>query len=120
MGAAKSAPLAPPPPAPAQVAAVRRFNRFYTRLVGALDEGHLHTAFALAEARVLYELANRAAPTAAELGRELRLDAGYLSRLLQGLTRKGLVKRKRSLGDGRAHPLTLNAGGARTLQCPRP
>lgn len=115
MVAAKPEPLAPPPPAPAQVAAVRRFNRFYTRLVGALDEGHLHTAFALAEARVLYELANRAAPTATELGRELRLDAGYLSRLLQGLTRKGLVKRKRSLDDGRENLLTLTAAGRATF-----
>ena len=108
--------VAEPAPPAAQVAAVRRFNRFYTRLVGALDEGHLHTAFALAEARTLYELANRAAPTAAELGRELRLDAGYLSRLLAGLTRKGLVKRTRSPVDGRQTMLALTAKGRATFR----
>ena len=71
-------------PHAARVAAVRRFNRFYTRVVGVIDEGgYLHSPFTLAEGRVLFELAQREAPTASALVSELGLDAGYVSRLLQ-------------------------------------
>ena len=79
------------PPIVARVAAVRRFNRFYTRQIGALGESLLDTPLSLAEARALYEIAQRESPTAAELGRDLRLDPGYLSRLLRGLERRGLI-----------------------------
>ena len=99
----------------ARIAAVRRFNRFYTRQVGALDEGHLHSPFSLAEVRALYELAHRESPTAADLGRDLRLDAGYLSRLVRGLERRGLVERAPSPRDGRQSLLRLTADGRTTF-----
>ena len=71
------------------VAAVRGFNRFYTSQIGILDRGYLHTPFSLAEARVLYELGSREKrPTATELARELRLDPGYLSRILRGFGKR--------------------------------
>lgn len=93
------------------VAAVRRFNRFYTRRLGLLRERELYSPWSLAEARVLYELASRGSAGAAALGRELGIDAGYLSRTLAGLERRGLVARAPSPDDGRRRVLTLTAAG---------
>src|SRR5919199_4541593 len=98
------------------VPAVRHFNRFYTRLVGALDEGHLHSSFSLAEPRVLYELAHRETPTPAAIAADLRLDAGYLSRILRGFERRGLVERGRSPSDGRRSILRLTPKGRATFE----
>jgi len=103
---------AAPTPTAARVAAVRRFNRFYTRLVGALDDGgYLHSPFTLTEGRVLFELARRDAPTASTLVAELGLDPGYVSRLLQRLQRRRLVTRTRSPHDGRESHVSLTAAG---------
>ena len=98
-----------------RVEAVRRFNRFYTRQIGVLDEGLLRSPFSLTEARVLYELAHRATSTAAELRRDLGLDPGYLSRILGRLRRGGLVQRKTSPADGRQGLLSLTERGRRAF-----
>jgi DNA-binding MarR family transcriptional regulator/GNAT superfamily N-acetyltransferase len=103
-------------PPPARIAAVRRFNRFYTRQVGALAEGLLHSPLSLAEGRLLYELAHRDAPTAAELGRDLRLDPGYVSRLVRGLEQRGFLERAPSPTDGRQTLLRLTQEGRATFE----
>ncbi len=94
-----------------RVDAVRRFNRFYTRRIGALGEGHLETPFSLTEARVAYELAQRGTAIATELGQELGLDAGYLSRILRGFHERGLIDRRPSDTDARQSRLSLTDAG---------
>jgi DNA-binding MarR family transcriptional regulator/GNAT superfamily N-acetyltransferase len=95
----------------APVEAVRRFNRFYTRRIGVLQERSLYHPYSLAEARVLYELGHRGDLSAAVLARELGLDAGYLSRILKSFARRGLVSAGRAAGDARRRPLALTAAG---------
>ena len=90
---------------------VRRFNRFYTRQIGLLQEGLLATPFSLAESRVLYELAHRSSVTATDLGRDLDLDAGYLSRMIRGFETQGFVEKRRSVQDGRQSHLMLTEAG---------
>jgi DNA-binding MarR family transcriptional regulator/N-acetylglutamate synthase-like GNAT family acetyltransferase len=95
----------------ARVHAVRSFNRFYTKQIGVLQHGWLGSPFSLAEARVLYELAHHEQPTATDVGKELGLDAGYLSRMLHSFDQRGLVRRTRSNADGRRAHLSLTREG---------
>src|SRR6266568_6946915 len=90
------------------IQAVRRFNRFYTRQIGVLQEHLLHSRFSLTEVRVLYELAHRASVTAGELCQELGLDRGYLSRMLQNFEKQGWIKTTPSPADRRRIFLSLS------------
>ena len=93
------------------ISAVRRFNRFYTRQIGLLDESLLQSEFSLTEVRVLFELAHRDGLTASDLGRDLDVDPGYLSRLLAKLEARGLLKRSPLEDDGRRVMLAQTATG---------
>lgn len=97
------------------VAAVRGFNRFYTRQIGLLSEKLLHSAFSLTEVRVLYELAHRTDATASELAQDLGLDPGYLSRILKKFEKVGFVSRKPSKTDARRSHLQLTAKGRKAF-----
>ena len=102
------------------IAAVRGFNRFYTRQIGVLRRTYLDSRYSLGEMRVLYEIAhgpalNGRAPTASDIGRALDLDAGYLSRVLRNFEKRGLVRRTASASDARQSHLELSARGQETF-----
>ena len=99
-----------------RIDAVRRFNRFYTRRIGALQQGYMGSPFPLPQARVVYEIGQRGECTASELGADLDLDLGYLSRLLQVLKRQGMVQGEPAKEDARRVRLSLTAKGRKAYQ----
>jgi DNA-binding MarR family transcriptional regulator/GNAT superfamily N-acetyltransferase len=101
--------------ADARIAAVRRFNRYYTRQIGVLRKTFLDSPYPLGEARILYEIASRSAPTASVIARSLNLDAGYLSRVLRNFERRGLIRKRTSPKDGRQSRLTLTPRGRKSF-----
>lgn len=96
--------------------AVRHFSRFYTRRIGLLTERYLDSPFSVAEARVVYELANHEQSTATELARELDLDPGYLSRILRDFKKRGLIDKETSDTDGRVRFLQLTETGREAFE----
>ncbi|MEA2980356.1 MAG: hypothetical protein QOF09_2179 [Alphaproteobacteria bacterium] len=109
--------MAPSAAHPAQhVAAVRRFNRFYTQHLGVLQNGWLDSPFSLTEARVLYEIKQRDRATASDIGRDLGLDAGYLSRILRRFHKSGLIRKDVSPDDARQSLLSITARGRKAFE----
>ena len=100
---------------PEHIAATRRFNRFYTRQIGLLDEGLLNSPFSLTQSRTLYELAERKHTTAVELCKDLGLDPGYLSRILAGFQKSGLIEKTESPDDARQTLLSLTTKGRKAF-----
>jgi DNA-binding MarR family transcriptional regulator/GNAT superfamily N-acetyltransferase len=98
------------------VARVRSFNRFYTNLLGVLQEGLLLTPYSLAESRVIFELAHRRTAQLTELRRDLDVDAGYMTRILTRLEADGLVSRERSTADARRQVVRLSKQGQRAFE----
>jgi DNA-binding MarR family transcriptional regulator/N-acetylglutamate synthase-like GNAT family acetyltransferase len=94
-----------------EIAAVRAFNRFYTRKLEVLDQHLLKTPFSLSEARVMFELAHRGDLSAKDIGLELGLDPGYLSRIVQKFDEDGLISRMPLPSDRRQYQLSLTAKG---------
>jgi DNA-binding MarR family transcriptional regulator/GNAT superfamily N-acetyltransferase len=90
---------------------VRRFNLLYTKEIGVLPDGLLHSHFSLTEARILYEIAHLRQPTSNRLCKELGLDAGYVSRIVSSFRERGLVSRDIAQADRRQHILSLTPQG---------
>lgn len=99
-----------------RIDSIRRFNRFYTRQIGLLNEGLLESPFSLTDVRVLYELAHREEATAVGLCKELGLDAGYLSRILRNFEKQGLIEKKDSPADARQSLLRLTRKGEKVFE----
>ncbi|HEV8428274.1 MAG TPA: bifunctional helix-turn-helix transcriptional regulator/GNAT family N-acetyltransferase [Pyrinomonadaceae bacterium] len=98
-----------------QIEAVRQFNRFYTRRIGVLRDGLLDSPFSLTEVRVLHDLSQRDQLTAGEIGSDLGLDRGYLSRILQRFEQRGLIRKTRSQTDARQSLLELTPKGRKVF-----
>ena len=90
---------------------IRNFNRFYTRIIGAVNQSVLNSPFSMAEARVLFEIKHGENPTASEINTELDLDPGYLSRIIRRFEHEDLLEKERSPKDGRAYLLKLTKRG---------
>lgn len=105
----------PAKPISLRVAAVRAFNRFYTRRIGLLQGGILKSPYSLTQVRVLYELAHTPNLTATDLGDLLGLDPGYLSRILRAFEHDGLITRARASTDRRRNVLGLTAKGRKVF-----
>lgn len=98
------------------IASIRCFNRFFTRYVGALDNNFLDTGMTLAEARILFEVAQQEPCFADDLQRKLDLDAGFLSRVLSRFERRRWIKRDRIQNDGRRRSIHLSTTGRREFE----
>jgi DNA-binding MarR family transcriptional regulator/GNAT superfamily N-acetyltransferase len=98
------------------IEAVRRFNRFYTRRIGVLEESLLGSGLTLSQARIVFELGRRAEWTAGGMAADLGLDPGYVSRLLAGLEKRKLIARRPSPSDGRQAIVSLTARGRERYQ----
>jgi len=99
-----------------QIAAVRGFNRFYTRQLGLLNKDFLSSEWSLTEVRVLYELAMRNGLTARQVANDLQLDEAYLSRILAKFHRRHLIKRTVSSSDARQQSIALTQAGHEAFQ----
>lgn len=105
----------PEPGLDQRIAAVRQFNRFYTQRIGVLRNPFLQSPFSLTDARVLFELGRRDKPAASDIARSLDLDPGYLSRILRGFAKRGLIGRQSSASDGRRSLLSLTGSGRKAV-----
>jgi len=99
----------------ADVAAMRRFTRFFTRQLKVIEPKHLHTSFSLPEARVVYELAQRSPSSPGQLAKDLDIDGGQLSRLLQGLEQRQIITRTAAATDKRQIDIALTAKGRKAF-----
>jgi DNA-binding MarR family transcriptional regulator/GNAT superfamily N-acetyltransferase len=94
-----------------RVARLRAFNRFYTRFLGLLRDGLLDSPYSLAEGRVLFELGTSEAASPSHLAERLQVNLGYMSRVLSGLKKRGLVRAETSPDDGRRQLVSLTSRG---------
>lgn|SRR5215217_350230 len=92
---------------------IRSFNRFYTNIIGLLDQHFLDSPFSLTEGRVLYEICNTEDCSAKKIRESLIIDEGYLSRILDSFVKRGLIKKTSSSKDGRLRIIVPTENGKR-------
>lgn len=92
---------------------IRSFNRFYTNVIGLLDQHFLNSPFSLTEGRVLYEICNTEECSAKKIREKIVIDEGYLSRILDGFAKRGLIKKSPSSKDARLRIILPTEKGRR-------
>ena len=92
---------------------IRSFNRFYTNILGLLDQHFLDSPFSLTEGRVLYEICTSEGCSAKKIRENILIDEGYLSRILDTFVKRGLIKKTRSSDDGRLWLISPTEKGRR-------
>jgi DNA-binding MarR family transcriptional regulator len=95
---------------------IREFNRFYTSILGLLNDRLLESPVSLTEARVLFEIKERPHCKAGDIMTLLRMDRGYLSRLINKLEKQGWVSRESSQTDRRVRTLSLTRAGRKLME----
>ena len=106
----QAAALDPNPALTSAVAALRRFNRFYTRRLGALDPHYMGSELSLVEARIFYEIAVGEPVLAKSIQEAVGVDPGYLSRIIGKFAQRGWIARGRG-ADARERPIMLTGEG---------
>lgn len=96
-----------------EIQEIRDFNRFYTSVIGLLNNHILDSQYSLPEARLIFELFNRQPCTATDILQNIKIDKGYLSRILKIFEKKGLLSKRQSKEDGRVTLIFLTAKGKR-------
>lgn len=94
-----------------QIAQIRDFNRFYTRIIGLLDDGMMQSPFSLPEARLLHEIGKSGTTTAKHLALMLDMDTGQLSRQTSQLAKQGLLLIAPNSADRRSNTIKLTDAG---------
>ncbi len=102
--------------APDPVPVVRSFNRFYTRLIGLLDSRYLGSPYSLTQVRVLFEIAHMKECTARKIVERLGMDEGYMSRIVDGFCKDGLICKTPSGQDRRRHIIRLTPMGTKVFK----
>ena len=92
---------------------IRSFNRFYTNIIGLLDQHFLDSPFSLTEGRVLYEICNTEECSAKKIRESIVIDEGYLSRILDSFSKRSLIKKTPSPKDGRLRIIVPTEKGKR-------
>ncbi|MBI3221415.1 MAG: MarR family transcriptional regulator [Bacteroidetes bacterium] len=90
---------------------IRAFNRFYTNVIGLLDQHVLNSKYSLPEVRILYELYHQEDLTASDIITSIRIDKGYLSRIIRQFEKKKLITKAKSSTDARSLHLRLTKKG---------
>lgn len=94
-----------------QIEKIRSFNRFYTNVIGLLDQHFLDTPFSLTEGRVLYEISHMEECSAKKIRQKIAIDEGYLSRIIDKFIKRGIIRKTPFRGDMRLHIIHLTQKG---------